>query len=55
MQHAVISDGVVVNVILLAEGAEIDAHTVPIDGVPGVGIGWTFDGKEFAPPVLPNR
>ena len=54
---AEVSDGMVVNVLVLADGAQGDetlagiAGLVEVTGVdPQPGIGWSFDGSSFAPP-----
>ena len=60
--YAVIKDGVVDNVIVAdtqAIAEEVTGLTcVEIEHVPGApGIGWTYDGAEFAAPVVevPNE
>lgn len=46
MRQAIISGGVVVNVIV---GELPDGITIAEDSP--VGIGWTYDGQTFAPPI----
>ncbi|KVK18927.1 phage tail protein [Enterobacter hormaechei subsp. steigerwaltii] len=52
--YAVIKDGIVVNTVVWdGVGDLFDAFkTKNIDGL-NAGIGWTYDGKEFAAPVEP--
>lgn len=57
MNFALITNGIVVNTII-CESDELaqelfssDFTVVNIDGV-SVGIGWAYDGKEFAAPVI---
>ena len=53
MTYAIIENGTVVNAVL----AEPDfaAEQGWIELPPGAGIGWSYDGKAFAPPVPPVK
>ena len=48
----IIEAGVVVNAIVLADGADPSEFGAVL-GPDGAGIGWTFDGANWAPPVGP--
>lgn len=53
--YALIKDGQVVNAVVWdGEGDIFEGYeTVKIDGL-GVGIGWTYDGKKFTAPPVPE-
>ena len=53
--YALIKDGQVMNTVLWdGEGDIFEGYeTVKIDGL-GVGIGWTYDGKKFTAPPVPE-
>lgn len=53
--YALIKDGQVVNTVVWdGEGDIFEGYeTVKIDGL-GVGIGWTYDGKKFTAPPVPE-
>ncbi len=51
MRYAEIEDGVVINVALADPEVADERGWVPADDT--VGIGWTYDGEEFAPPPSP--
>lgn len=53
--YGVIVDGVVVNSIMWDGEGQLDMEgDIVLMGSNG-GIGWTYDGKEFIPPVLPEK
>ena len=52
MQKAVIVDGVVTNVVLV-DSDRIPEHLSDCPEAPdGVGVGWSYDGTHFSPPVV---
>lgn len=53
--YALIKDGLVVNTVVWdGEGDIFEGYeTVKINGL-GVGIGWTYDGKKFTAPPVPE-
>lgn len=53
--YALIKDGLVVNTVVWdGEGDIFECYeTVKINGL-GVGIGWTYDGKKFTAPPVPE-
>ncbi|CAB4218180.1 hypothetical protein UFOVP1608_13 [uncultured Caudovirales phage] len=53
---AVIENGVVVNIIVGVEPEVVEANPetyVEYGQTKPAGIGWTYDGKDFVPPVEP--
>lgn len=53
MEHAIIRNGIVENVILWDGEANWSPPpgSVAVQCPAHVGIGWTYDGSEFAPPA----
>jgi hypothetical protein len=52
VDRAIIEDGVVVNVIVIDEAAEVHDGKTLFELPHGVGIGWLHDGEEFTRPDI---
>lgn len=50
MKYAIVIDGVVVNVVI--SESPLAANWIRTDTA---GIGWTYDGTTFYPPVIPQE
>ncbi|WP_284001211.1 tail fiber assembly protein [Cronobacter malonaticus] len=53
--YAVIMNGVVVNIIVWNGEGDLDIEGEVVQVVDRGGIGWTYDGKKFIPPVPPEK
>lgn len=53
--YAVVNEGLVVNIIIWDGKGDLEVDGELVEVVRQGGIGWTYNGSEFIPPMLPEK